>query len=72
MPPLDIFYSPTHKVAVKRRRKKRDTIAVTTTENEPMDIVWKDTPIKPPYNLTKFSQFTGAYAIATIDKEIEV
>ncbi len=37
-----------------------------------MDIVWKDSQTGPLENLTKLSQFTGAYASATIDKAIEV
>jgi len=37
-----------------------------------MDVVWKDTSIDPSKNLTKLSQFAGAYASATIDKVEEV
>lgn len=37
-----------------------------------MDIVWKDTLVDPSENLTKLSQFTGAYAITTIDKRNEI
>lgn len=58
-----MFYSPTHKVFVKRKRKKRklDDTAATTPDNELMDIVWKDSPIDPSGNLTRLSQFAGAY-----------
>lgn len=71
---LDVFYSPTHKVVVKRQIKKRklDVVAVTTPENEPMDIVWKESPIDPSENPTKLSQFTGAYATKTMDKATKV
>jgi len=70
IPPLDVFYSPTHKATFKRQRKKRklDAIVATTPENEPMDIVWKDSPIDPSDNLTRLSQFAGAYATMTIQK----
>ena len=37
-----------------------------------MDIFWKDSPMDPSKNLTKFSQYTGTYATTTIDKVIEV
>lgn len=40
--------------------------------NEPMDIVWKDIPSNPTEKLTKMSQFTGAYATATMDKATKV
>jgi len=40
--------------------------------NEPMDIIWKDIPSSPTENLTKLSQFVGAYATATIDKSTKV
>jgi len=71
---LDVFYSPTHKAVLKRQRKKRklDTMFVTTPENEPMYIVWKDSPIDPSENLINRSHFVGAYAIMTIDKATKV
>ena len=37
-----------------------------------MEVVWKDTPSNPIENLTRLSQFAGAYTTATIDKAIEV
>lgn len=40
--------------------------------NEPMDIVWRDIPSNSTENLTRLSQFTGAYAIATMDKATEI
>jgi len=45
---------------------------ITTLDSEPMDIVWKDLPMDPSKNITRLSQFAGAYAMATIDKAIEV
>jgi len=74
IPRLYVFYSPTHKYVVKRQRKKRklDATTATTPDNEPMDIVWKDSPIDPSDNLTRPSQFAGAYATVTIDKETKV
>jgi len=74
IPPLEVFYSSTHKAIVKRKRKKRklDSTISTTPNNEPMDIVWKDSPINPSENLTRLLQFVGAYATMTIDKAREV
>lgn len=69
-----MFYSPTQKVLVKRKRKKikLDVAAITTPVNERMDIVWKDLPMDPFENLTRLSQFAGAYAMKNIDKATEV
>ena len=39
LPPLDFFYSPSHKVVVKRRRIDE---SVTALDNESVDVVWKD------------------------------
>ena len=71
IPPLDIFYSWTHKAVIRRQTKKRKIDASTTRnpEKEPMEVVWKDTPIDQLENLTRLSQFVGAYANATMDKE---
>ena len=49
-----------------------DSTYVTTPNNELMDVLWKDSPINPFDNLNSMSQFAGAYAKTTIDKEIEV
>lgn len=49
-----------------------DVSAPTTLGSESMEVVWKDTPIDPLENVTKISQFLGAYATATIDKAAEV
>ena len=37
-----------------------------------MELVWKDTPSNPIENLTRLSQFAGAYTTMTIDKATEV
>jgi len=47
---------------------KLDIVANMTPDNEPMDILWKDSPMDPSKNLTKLSQFAGAYAMETINK----
>jgi len=59
IPPLYVFYSPAHKDVIERHRKKRklDSIAITTSDNEPMDIEWKNSPMDPFENLTRLSQF---------------
>lgn len=74
IPPLDIFFSPTHKAIVKRKRNKRklDTMTIATLENDSMDIVWNDTPIDPSENIMKLSQLAGTYATVTIDKSTKV
>ena len=74
IPPIDVFYSPQHKAIVKRQWKKRklDSTVVSTLDNEPMDVLWKDSPIDLFTNLTRLSQFASVYAKMTIDKEIEV
>jgi len=74
IPPLDVFYIPHHKAVVKKQRMKRklDSIDVTTPNNEPMDILWKDSPIDPSANLTRLSHVAGAYATTTINKATEV
>lgn len=73
IPALDVFYNPLHKVVVRRQRKRR---RVKTPEippgNELMDIVWKDILSNLAKNLTRLSQFTGAYAIATMDKATKI
>lgn len=44
-------------------------MTVMTYENEPMEIVWKDLPMDPSENITKLSQYAGAYATTTIEKQ---
>jgi len=72
IPPLDIFYSPLHKAVVRRPRKRIRVVAPKFSPGyEPMDVVRKDMPFNLA-NLIRLSQFTGAYASATMDKAIEV
>ena len=70
IPPLDVFYSPLHKAVVIKQRKRRRI--ETPLGNEVMEVVWKDTPSNPIENLTRLSQFIGAYTTATIDKATKV
>lgn len=72
--PLDASNSDKHRDVVTRQRKRRRTkpSSAVIPSDEPMDIVWKDTPIDPSENLKKLSQFAGAYASTTIDKAVEV
>ena len=37
-----------------------------------MDVLWKDSPVDPSANLTRLSQFVGAYATTTMDKATEI
>lgn len=55
IPPLDVFYSPQHKVVVKRQRKKRKIDTVLSPEVEPLDVLWQDLTIDPAENLTRLS-----------------
>lgn len=41
-------------------------------EDEPLDALWKDPSIDPSANLTRLSQVADTYALATIDKAVEV
>ncbi len=74
IPPLDVFYSPKHRVVVKRQRKKRniDQASVKVPQNESMNVIWRDSEVNPSEDLTKLYQFAGAYTTATIDKATEV
>jgi len=69
-----VSYSPTNKFFIKRKTKKRklDVVAVTTPDNEPMDIIWRYSSMDPYENLTRLLQFTRAYAMTTIDKATKV
>lgn len=74
IPPLDIFYSPKHRVVVRKQRKRRktDQDAVLTSQVEFMNIVYKNAEVNPSEDLTKLSQYAGAYNASTIDKASEV
>lgn len=39
IPPLDVFYSPQHKLVVRRQRKKRKIDSMLSLEAEPLDIL---------------------------------
>jgi len=69
-----VFYSPKHRTIVKRKPKKRkiDQVLATVPQNESMNIIWRDSEVNPFEDLTKLSQFAGAYTTATIDKETKV
>lgn len=73
IPPLDVFYSPRHKAVVKRQRKRRriDQPSIFTEQTVTGNIVWKEES-NPSYDLTRLSQYVGAYSAATIDKASEV
>eukprot|EP00253_Pinus_taeda_P019687 PITA_19687 len=72
IPPLDVFYSPQHKLVVRRQRKKRKIENTLSQDAEHLDVLWKDPNNNPTENLTKLSQIAGAYASVTIDKASKV
>ena len=73
IPPLDVFYSPRHKAVVKRQRKRQrtDQPSVFPEQTVTGNIVWKE-EFNPADDLTRLSQYAGAYSAATIDKASEV
>lgn len=73
IPLLDIFYSPKHRVVVKRQRKKRkiDHSPLLTSQVEMMNVVWRE-EVSPFDDLTKLSQYARAYTATTMDKALEV
>ena len=73
IPPLDVFYSPKHKVVVKRQRKRRraDQPSLFPELTVTGNVVWKE-EFDPSDDLTKLSQYTGAYSAEKIDKASEV
>ena len=73
IPPLDVFYSPKHRDVVKTQRKKRKTNQgpFLTPHDEMLNVVWK-LEVNPSEDLTKLSQYAGAYTIAKMDKASEV
>lgn len=74
IPLLNVFYSPKHRVLVKRQRKKRKIYQVlaTISQDEYRNVIWKDSEVDPFKDFSKLSQFAGAYTVATIDKETKV
>lgn len=73
IPPLDVFYSPRHRAVVKRSRKRRRTNQPSIFPEQTVtgNVVWKE-ELDPSDDLTKLSQYAGAYSAATIDKASEV
>jgi len=73
IPPLDVFYNPKHKVVVKRHRKRRraDQPSLFPELTVTGNVVWKE-EFDPSDDLTKLSQYAGAYSAATIDKASKV
>lgn len=73
IPPLDVFYSPKHRAVVKRQRKRRrlDQSSLLLEQTEMANVVWKE-EFNPSDDLTKLSQYAGAYSTATMDKASEV
>ena len=73
IPPLDVFYNPRHKAVVKRQRKRRRTDQPSLFPEQTVtgNVVLKE-EFDPSDDLTKLSQYAGAYSAATIDKASEV
>lgn len=73
IPPIDVFYSPKHRVVVKRQRKKRkiDQTPLLTPHAEMMNVEWK-AKVNPSEDLTKLWQYSRAYTTVTMDKASEV
>ena len=72
IPSLDIFYSPSYKVVVKRNKRRRIDETTSKPIDESVDVLWKDSLDDPTEHLTKLSQYARAYATATVNKAIEV
>ena len=73
IPPLDVFYSPKHRAIVRRQRKRRRTDQPSLFPEQTVtgNVLWKE-EVDPSNDLTKLSQYAGAYSAATIDKASEV
>lgn len=69
IPPLDVFYNAKHSVIVKRQRKKRnlDQSSLLPTQMEKNNVVSRE-ELNPFEDITKLSEYTGAYSVATMDK----
>ena len=70
---MDVFYSPKHRAVVKRQRKRRriDQPSLFPEKTVTTKVVWKE-EFDPSDDLTKLSQYAGAYSVATMDKASEV
>lgn len=73
IPPLDVFYSPKHRVVIKWQRKRRriDQPSLFPEQTITANVVWRE-EFDPSDDLTKLSQYAGAYSAATMDKASEV
>jgi len=73
IPPLDVFYSPKHRVVVKRERKRRTLYhsSLLPIQTEIANVVQKE-EFNPSEDLTKLSRYVEAYSTATMDKASEV
>ena len=73
IPPWDVFYSPKHKAVIKQQRKRRriDQPSLFPEQTVTTNVVWKG-ECNPSDDLTKLSQYAGAYSAATMDKASEV
>ena len=73
IPPWDVFYSPKHKAVIKQQRKRRriDQPSLFPEQTVTANVVWKE-EFNPSDDLTKLSQYAGAYSAATMDKASEV
>ena len=73
IPPLDVFYNKKHRAVVKRQRKRRrlDHPSLFLEQTETTNVVWKE-EFNPSDDLTKLSQYVGAYSAANINKPSEV
>ena len=72
IPSLDIFYSPSYKVVVKRNKRRNIDETTPKPKDESVDVLWKDSSDNLTEHLTELSQYGGAYATATVDKATEV
>lgn len=73
IPPLDVFYSPKHRVVVKRQQKRRriDQPSLFLEQIVTGSMVWKE-EFDPFDDLKKLSQYVKAYPATTIDKASKV
>ena len=73
IPPLDVFYSPKHRVVVKLQWKRRrlDQSSLFPAQTETTNLVWKE-EFNPSDDLIRLSQYARAYSAATTDKASEV
>ena len=73
IPPLDVFYSPKHRAVIKRQRKRRriDQPFLFPEQTITANVVWNE-EFDLSDDLTKVSQYAGAYSTTTMDKASKV